>query len=123
MDRVAIDLGPIQIYWYSIFIFLGLLAGSIVIFSEAKKRKIDENFLINLVYFKELLKNNYNVNILFVAGRNKDAERKAKEYVKRYNVKFHALGIPLWALQQNSLKQGLTPNKKVFVCPLHQASY
>ena len=49
MDRVAIDLGPIQIYWYSIFIFLGLLAGSIVIFSEAKKRKIDENFLINLI--------------------------------------------------------------------------
>ena len=43
--------------------------------------------LINLVYFKELLKNNYNVNILFVAGRNKDAERKAKEYVKRYKNK------------------------------------
>lgn len=43
--------------------------------------------LINLVYFKELLKNNYDVNILFVAGRNKEAERKAKEYVKRYKNK------------------------------------
>lgn len=43
--------------------------------------------LINLVYFKELLKNKYDVNILFVAGRNKEAERKAKEYVKRYKNK------------------------------------
>ena len=32
MDRVAVDFGPIQIYWYSIFIFLGLLVASIVIY-------------------------------------------------------------------------------------------
>lgn len=49
MNRVAVDLGPIQIYWYSIFIFLGLLLASIVVFSEAKKRKINEDFLINLI--------------------------------------------------------------------------
>lgn len=48
MDRVAVDLGPIQIYWYSIFIFIGLLTASIVVFAEAKKRKINEDFLINL---------------------------------------------------------------------------
>ena len=35
MDRVAVDLGPIQIYWYSIFIFIGLLVASILIFKEA----------------------------------------------------------------------------------------
>ena len=40
MDRIAVEVGSIQIYWYSIFIFLGLLVASIVIFSEAKKRKI-----------------------------------------------------------------------------------
>lgn len=49
MDRVAIDLGPIQIYWYSIFVFLGLLLASIIIFKEAKKRKINEDFMVNLI--------------------------------------------------------------------------
>ena len=41
----------------------------------------------NLIYFKELLKNNYNANILFVSGKNKTAYKKANEYVKRYNNK------------------------------------
>ncbi len=49
MDKVAINFGPIQIYWYSIFIFLGLLIGSVVVFAESKKRKINEDFLINLI--------------------------------------------------------------------------
>ena len=49
MDKIAIDLGPIQIYWYSIIVFLGLLTGSIVIFKEARKRKISEDFLVNLI--------------------------------------------------------------------------
>ena len=40
--------------------------------------------LLNLIYFKELLKNNYDCNILFVAGRSKKAYNKAKEYVKKY---------------------------------------
>ena len=39
MNRVALDLGLIQIYWYSIFIFLGILSASFVIFKEFKKRK------------------------------------------------------------------------------------
>ena len=43
--------------------------------------------LINLIYFKEMLKNNYDINILFVAGRNKEAERQAKKYVKKYKKK------------------------------------
>lgn len=43
--------------------------------------------LFNLIYFKELLKNNYNCNILFVAGRSKKAYNKAKEYVKKYKRK------------------------------------
>ena len=50
MDRVALEIGPIQIYWYSIFIFLGLLIASIIIFKEARKRNIDEDFLINLIF-------------------------------------------------------------------------
>lgn len=43
--------------------------------------------LNNLIYFKEMLKNNYNANIIFVAGRNKEAERKAKTYLKKYKNK------------------------------------
>lgn len=50
MDRVALDLGPIQIYWYSIFVFLGLAIASILIFKEARKRNIDEDFLVNLIF-------------------------------------------------------------------------
>lgn len=43
--------------------------------------------LLNIVYFKEILKNNYDCNVLFVAGRNKNAEKLAKELVKKYNSK------------------------------------
>ena len=50
MDRVALDFGFIQIYWYSIFMFLGMLAACIVIFKEAKRRGIDEDFLVNLAF-------------------------------------------------------------------------
>lgn len=51
MDRIALDLGFIQIYWYSIFIFLGVLVASMVILREAKKQKINQDFLINLIFY------------------------------------------------------------------------
>lgn len=50
MDRVALDFGIIQVYWYSIFIFIGILAGSIAIYFESKRRKIDQEFMVNLVF-------------------------------------------------------------------------
>ena len=50
MDRVALDLGFIQIYWYSIFIFVALLVACTVIYKEAKKREIDEDTLINMTF-------------------------------------------------------------------------
>ena len=50
MNRIALDLGLIQIYWYSIFMFLALLAGSIVVYKEFKKTKVDEEFFINLAF-------------------------------------------------------------------------
>lgn len=51
MDKVAIDLNFIQIYWYSIFIFLGIFLASIVIIREAKKQKLNEDFIINLIFY------------------------------------------------------------------------
>lgn len=50
MERVAFDLGIIQIYWYSIFIFLAVLVACIIIYKEAKKRKLDEEFIVNLAF-------------------------------------------------------------------------
>ena len=50
MERVALDLGIIQIYWYSIFIFLGILAACVIIYLEAKKRKFDDEFIVNLAF-------------------------------------------------------------------------
>lgn len=50
MEKVALDLGPIQIYWYSIFIFIGMLVACFLIYKEAKKRGIDEDFLVNLSF-------------------------------------------------------------------------
>lgn len=51
MDRVALTLGPIQIYWYSIFIFLAVITAIILTFKEAKKQKIEEDFLLNLTFY------------------------------------------------------------------------
>lgn len=50
MNRVALDLGIIQIYWYSICIFLAALAACTVIYLESKKRKIDTDFITNLAF-------------------------------------------------------------------------
>lgn len=50
MDRVALDLGFLQIYWYSICIFLAMVVACFFIYREAKKREIDEEFLTNLIF-------------------------------------------------------------------------
>lgn len=51
MDRIALDLGFIQIYWYSIFIFLGIFIGCMFILRESKRQKINEEFIINLIFY------------------------------------------------------------------------
>ena len=47
MNRVAFDLGFLQIYWYSIFIFLSALVATTIIYLESKKREIDKDFVIS----------------------------------------------------------------------------
>ena len=51
MDRIALDLGFVQIYWYSIFIFLGIFFASIVILRECKRQKINQDFIVNLIFY------------------------------------------------------------------------
>ncbi len=50
MDRVALDLGFIQIYWYSIFIFTAMLVASFLIIKEGRKKHISEELLVNLIF-------------------------------------------------------------------------
>lgn len=50
MSRVALDLGIIQIYWYSLMIALGLLVGVTIILLEGKRQKISDDYFINLIF-------------------------------------------------------------------------
>ena len=51
MSRIALDLGFFQIYWYSIFILLAILGASVVIYLETKKKHINQDFFINLLFY------------------------------------------------------------------------
>ena len=51
MDRIAIDLGFIKIYWYSITMFLGVLAGIIVAYIEIKRKKINTDKFSNMAFY------------------------------------------------------------------------
>ena len=51
MNSVFLDLGIIQIYWYSIFIFFAFLVGGIIALYESKKWKLPEDFMINLFFY------------------------------------------------------------------------
>lgn len=51
MDNIILDLGFIQIKWYSFFILLAMLTASFLIYKEAKKKHINEEILINLIFY------------------------------------------------------------------------
>lgn len=55
MNPIAIDLGFIQIYWYSITMLLAILTGSYIMLRETKKEHIDEEFTINLIFYGIIL--------------------------------------------------------------------
>ena len=51
MNRVAIDLGFIKIYWYSITMFLGVISGIIVAYIEIKRKKINVSKFENMAFY------------------------------------------------------------------------
>lgn len=51
MDPILITIGNFQIRWYSALIALGLLIAYFGILLEAKRFKIDKNFLINVIFW------------------------------------------------------------------------
>lgn len=51
MNNVALDLGFIKIYWYSIMIMIGALVAIFLAKKESKRRNINEAFMINLIFY------------------------------------------------------------------------
>ncbi|OWZ83605.1 prolipoprotein diacylglyceryl transferase [Natranaerobius trueperi] len=51
MDPVAFSIGPISVYWYGIFISLGILIGLYLAVRESKKQGLDPDHLINFLLF------------------------------------------------------------------------
>ena len=51
MNPIFLDLGFIQIYWYSVFILIGFLVGGALALNEAKRKNIPEDFMINFFFY------------------------------------------------------------------------
>ena len=51
MNRIALDLGFIQIYWYSITMFLGVIVGIIVAYIEIKRKKINLSNFSDMAFY------------------------------------------------------------------------
>lgn len=51
MNAILFEIGPIQIYWYSIMLLLGILIGGTLAIKEAGRFNIPEEFMINLAFF------------------------------------------------------------------------
>ncbi len=51
MDRVLLDLGFIKIYYYSVFILLGVIVGIIFIFLELRKEKINKDEMFDMFFY------------------------------------------------------------------------
>ena len=51
MNRVAIDLGFIQIYWYSLTMLTGVIIGSLVAYFEIKRHNIKKEDFFNMVFY------------------------------------------------------------------------
>ena len=51
MNPILIDLGIVQIYWYSVIVLFAMLLGGYIFLKEAKKKGYDEKFITNLIFY------------------------------------------------------------------------
>lgn len=51
IDRVAIDLGPIQLYWYGVMIITGALIGLWLAMRESERRNLPKETFADLVFY------------------------------------------------------------------------
>lgn len=50
MNKIAIDLGPVQIYWYSICIIGGMFFGMLLSYREARRHRISDDTMTSLMF-------------------------------------------------------------------------
>lgn len=55
MDSTLLNLGPITIKWYSFFILIAIFIAFFIIKKEAQKKKIPEEFIMNLFFYGVLI--------------------------------------------------------------------
>ena len=55
MNPIMLDLGLIQIKWYSFFIFIAMITGSILFFLEAKKKGLKNEDIENILFYGLLI--------------------------------------------------------------------
>ena len=51
MNPIFLDLGIIQIYWYTVILFVAFLLGGTIAIKRAKKEGIEEEFMINYFFY------------------------------------------------------------------------
>ena len=51
MNQIAIDLGFIQIYWYSLCILLGVILGFLVAYLELKRLNMSKEYFFNMIFY------------------------------------------------------------------------
>jgi len=51
MNPIFLDLGIIQIYWYTVILFLAFLLGGTIALNKSKKEDIDSEFMINFFFY------------------------------------------------------------------------
>jgi len=51
MNRVAIDLGFVEIYWYSITMLLGVISGGCLAYFELKRQKMNLEYFFNMIFY------------------------------------------------------------------------
>ncbi len=51
MNPIFLEIGPIQIYWYSVFILVGFVLGGFLAFKEAKRFNISSEFMTNMCFY------------------------------------------------------------------------
>ena len=51
MNPILIDLGIIQIYWYSVIVLIAMLLGSYIFLIRARKKGYKDQFITNLIFY------------------------------------------------------------------------
>ena len=54
MNPIFLEIGPVQIYWYSLFILVAFVVGGYLAMKEAKRFNISSEFMTNLFFYSSI---------------------------------------------------------------------